>query len=55
MLKEYKWRGSTWQFEEGRAPADAVPVAAEKAAKAPRNKAAAPRQSKATADKVGER
>lgn len=40
MLKEYIWRGTTWQFEETEAPKDAVLVkkpAAKKAA--PRNKA----------------
>ena len=40
-LKEYKWRGSTWQFEEDDAPSDAVPVTAAKRRKAP-NKAAKP-------------
>ena len=25
-LKEYVWRGNTWQLEEKEAPADAVPV-----------------------------
>lgn len=42
MLKEYTWRGGTWQFEESEAPKDAVPVEPKKpAAKkaAPRNKA----------------
>lgn len=35
MLKEYEWRGSTWQFEESQAPKDAVPVkAADTASKA---------------------
>lgn len=29
-LKEYAWRGTTWQFEEGKQPADAVEVAAAK-------------------------
>jgi hypothetical protein len=45
-LKNYKWRGYTWQFAEGEQPADAVPVdekaakpASDKAAKAPANKA----------------
>jgi hypothetical protein len=45
-LKNYKWRGYTWQFAEGEQPADAVPVdekaakpASNKAAKAPANKA----------------
>ena len=42
MLKEYIWRGTTWQFEESEAPKGAVLVekaktAAKKAA--PRNKA----------------
>lgn len=52
-LKNYRWRGFTWQFEESEAPADAVPVeqkaakpAADKAAKAPTNKARAPRTKK---------
>lgn len=40
-LIEHKWRGSTWQFEEGSAPSDAVPVTAAKRRKAP-NKAAKP-------------
>lgn len=26
MLREYEWRGSTWQFEESKAPEGAVPV-----------------------------
>lgn len=51
-LKIYKWRGYNWQFEEARAPVDAVPVekaakpAANKAAKQPANKArkAAPKK-----------
>jgi hypothetical protein len=45
-LKNYKWRGYTWQFAEGEQPADAVPVdekaakpASNKAVKAPANKA----------------
>lgn len=48
-LKEYVWRGGTWQFEEGRQPADAVEVVAKaaavpaKAAPRPRNKARTPR------------
>lgn len=52
-LKEYSWRGNTWQFEESEAPADAVPVRAEKAAKPanksrrPANKARTPRTKKA--------
>ena len=25
-LKEYEWRGHTWQFEEGEQPRDARPV-----------------------------
>lgn len=25
-LKEYSWRGGTWQFEEGQQPSDAVEV-----------------------------
>ena len=37
-LNEYKWRGYTWQFADGEAPADAEPVKA-KQAKAPANKA----------------
>ena len=37
-LREYKWRGYTWQFDEEDAPPDAVPV--EKAAKPAANKAA---------------
>ncbi len=47
-LKNYEWRGYTWQFEESEAPPDAVPVekaakpAADKAAKAPANKARKP-------------
>lgn len=40
-LKEYKWRGSTWQFDDADAPGDAVPVTAAKRRKAP-NKAAKP-------------
>lgn len=51
-LKEFHWRGHTWQFEESEAPADAIPVqakakpAANKARK-PVNKARAPRSKKA--------
>ena len=26
MLKQYSWNGSTWQFEENQAPADAVEI-----------------------------
>lgn len=26
MLRTYKWRGVFWRFEDGEAPADAVPV-----------------------------
>ncbi|MDY5662760.1 MAG: hypothetical protein SPG07_09165 [Coriobacteriales bacterium] len=40
-LREYKWRGSTWQFEDGDAPGDATPVTEAKRRKAP-NKAAKP-------------
>lgn len=51
-LKEYRWRGNTWQFEEGEEPAGAVPVerkAAQLANKAarPANKARTPRAKKA--------
>ena len=41
MLKEYVWRGSTWQFDEKDAPKGAVPVDDPKPAakaRAPRNK-----------------
>ena len=47
-LREYEWRGQTWQFDEDAAPADAVPVEGSgDAAPAPkrsqaRNKAAKP-------------
>lgn len=37
-LKEYYWRGNTWQFDEADAPADAVLKTPEKAAKAPADK-----------------
>lgn len=37
MLREYEWRGSTWQFDEEKAPRDAVLVKADKPAE---NKAA---------------
>ena len=40
-LREYKWRGSTWQFEDGDAPSDAVLVTEAKRRKAS-NKAAKP-------------
>ena len=30
-LKEYRWRGNTWQFDEAEAPAEAVPVEAKAA------------------------
>lgn len=41
MLKEYEWRGSTYQWREGEQPADAKPVErpAAKAKPAPANKA----------------
>ena len=26
MLKNYRWRGSSWQFEESKAPQDAVEI-----------------------------
>ena len=48
-LKEYSWRGNTWQFEESEAPADAVPLKAKESAKTanksrrPANKARTPR------------
>ena len=47
-LKEYWWRGNTWQFEESEAPFDAVPVVAEakKARTAASNKAKAPAKNK---------
>ncbi len=44
-LKEYRWRGFTWQFAEGEQPEDAVPV--EKAAKPAADKAAKPAANKA--------
>lgn len=40
-LKEYEWRGGTWQFEEREAPADAKPVERTPAPKPARAKAAA--------------
>lgn len=43
-LKEYRWRGFTWQFAEGEQPEDAVPV--EKAAKPAENKAEKPAANK---------
>jgi len=48
MLKEYVWRGYTWQFEESEAPHDAVLLEkanrpANKAMK-PANKARTPRK-----------
>lgn len=53
-LKNYRWRGFTWQFAEGEQPADAVPVeekaakpAADKARKPAANKARTPRAKKA--------
>lgn len=39
VLKEYEWRGSTYQFEEGKQPKDAVEVKA----KAPQNKQVKPK------------
>ena len=39
-LKEYYWRGHTWQFDEADAPSDAVLKAPEKAAKPTSNKKA---------------
>ena len=64
MLREYLWRGSTWQFEEADAPADAVPVGdgagaragepkAEKAAATKANKARRARN-RAAADETEE-
>lgn len=54
MLKQYVWRGSTWQFEEGHQPADAVEASeaatgkpTEKEAKAPTNKARSMAKNKA--------
>ena len=44
-LKNYAWRGFTWQFEESEAPADAVPVE-QKAAKPAANKAEKPAANK---------
>lgn len=62
-LKEYRWRGNTWQFDESDAPADAVPVEAPKAkaarpsgnkrAATPANKAATPRAKRGTTRKEG--
>jgi len=47
-LKEYLWRGNTWQFEESDAPSDAVPVEAEaKRARAASSKKAATPKDKA--------
>lgn len=54
-LREYEWRGSTWQFDEDRAPKDAVPIvkaeepAANKAAPAPPTKRAPRRAAKPNA------
>lgn len=49
-LKEYVWRGHTFQFEESEAPADAVLLKAEKPANKaakPANKARTPRTKRA--------
>lgn len=54
MLKEYEWRGSTWQFEETQAPKDAEPIVPVKAVKPARNKAAAKPPTKAAVPKDAE-
>ena len=45
MLREYQWRGHTWQFDDADAPADAVPLTPRKASpsKAPSRKVATPK------------
>lgn len=50
-LREYVWRGNTWQFEEAEAPADAVPVEVDKKAArtAKSRKAATPNKAKVPA------
>lgn len=48
-LREYLWRGNTWQFEETEAPADALllDVAARTSKAASSIKAATPKSNKA--------
>ena len=48
MLKEYEWRGSTWQFDDQLAPADAKPV--KRAAKTKDKAERKPPEDKAQAD-----
>jgi len=50
MLREYRWRGNTWQFEESEAPAGAVLIEPHKPRKrSGSRKAATPRKNKAAA------
>lgn len=51
MLKLYKWNGSTWQFEEGLAPAGAVEFVPETKKAEPKNKSVEP-QNKAVKPKT---
>jgi len=54
MLREYSWRGNTWQFEESEAPADAVPIDRRKATPAskPSRKVSTPKKTRKPADKA---
>ncbi len=56
MLRNYKWRGAFWRFEDGKAPEGAVlvevadaPVTAETPKKAPAKRATRTRKPKADA------
>lgn len=49
MLKQYVWHGSTWQFEESKAPQDAVEIVNKKAE--PNNKAINPKNKSKDAKK----
>mgnify|MGYP006872989336 CR=1 FL=1 len=51
-LRNYSWRGNTWQFEESEAPDGAVPVEAERRERpAESKKAATPNKARRTANK----
>lgn len=52
MLREYKWRGNTWQFEEAEAPEGAVLLVPERPRRSGGSrKAATPKKNKSTSAK----
>ena len=52
MLREYRWRGNTWQFEEAEAPEGAVLLVPERPRRSGGSrKAATPKKNKSTSAK----